>query len=302
MTRRSVRGDDWGAARSRPGTVRHRPRGGLCGARGARPGRDGGPVRGERDSTPGAPLVAVIDPVDGSTNASRRIPWYACSICILDGDGPRVSYVGNLVADVRYTAIRGQGSWRNGERLVPSGCTEIGKSIIALSGYPRHMMGWSQFRALRCGLARPLCRCRGSSRRLRRRRGIGARILGLPGRDARLYRGRGCGARNRWVRARGNRPRGAPAGRCRRHGRATGPGYRRRSTGPARCRTMSPKKRAPKRRSGGARGASSGSVKPVRLAHWRGGRCAQGALPHRGRSEQGRLLLPVGSWRGPERL
>jgi hypothetical protein len=32
---------------------------------------------------------------------------------------------------------------------------------------------------------------------------------------------------------------------------------------------MSPKKRAPKRRSGGSGGASSGSVKPVRLAHWR---------------------------------
>ena len=97
---------------------------------------------------PGEPLVAVVDPVDGTTNASRRIPWYACSICIVDGDGPRVSYVGNLVADVRYTAIRGQGSWRNGERLVPSGCTEIGESIIGLSGYPRTWMGWSQFRAL----------------------------------------------------------------------------------------------------------------------------------------------------------
>jgi myo-inositol-1(or 4)-monophosphatase len=97
---------------------------------------------------PEAPLVAVVDPVDGTTNASRRIPWYACSICVVDAEGPRVSYVANLVSDVRYSAIRGQGSWRNGEKLVPSNCTEIGKSIIGLSGYPRTWMGWSQFRAL----------------------------------------------------------------------------------------------------------------------------------------------------------
>ena len=45
---------------------------------------------------PGSALVAVIDPVDGSTNASRGIPWYASSICVLDADGPRVSVVANL--------------------------------------------------------------------------------------------------------------------------------------------------------------------------------------------------------------
>lgn len=94
-----------------------------------------------------APLLAVVDPVDGSTNASRRIPWYACSICVVDTEGPWVSYVANLVTDVRYSAIRGQGSWRDGERLVPSGCTEMNRAIVALSGYPRAWMGWSQFRA-----------------------------------------------------------------------------------------------------------------------------------------------------------
>jgi myo-inositol-1(or 4)-monophosphatase len=97
---------------------------------------------------PESALVAVVDPVDGTTNASRRIPWYACSICIVDDQGPLVSYVASLVSDVRYSAIRGQGSWRNDERLVPSNCSEIGKSIIGLSGYPRTWMGWSQFRAL----------------------------------------------------------------------------------------------------------------------------------------------------------
>ncbi len=52
--------------------------------------------------------MAVVDPVDGSTNASRGIPWYASSICMLDADGPRVSVVANLANGVRYHAVRGR--------------------------------------------------------------------------------------------------------------------------------------------------------------------------------------------------
>ncbi len=96
---------------------------------------------------PDAPLVAVIDPVDGSTNASRGIPWYACSVCVLDELGPTVSLVANLSSGVRYSAVRGGGSWRDGKRLAPSGCESIHQAVVAVSGYPRRHMGWSQFRA-----------------------------------------------------------------------------------------------------------------------------------------------------------
>jgi len=96
---------------------------------------------------PGSELVAVIDPVDGSTNASRGIPWYACSICVLDEVGPRVAVVSNLASGVRYSAVRGEGAWRDGKRLSHSGCEDIGDAIVAVTGYPRVRMGWSQFRA-----------------------------------------------------------------------------------------------------------------------------------------------------------
>ena len=33
-------------------------------------------------------LLAVIDPIDGSTNAHRGIPFYSTSICVLDAEGP----------------------------------------------------------------------------------------------------------------------------------------------------------------------------------------------------------------------
>jgi fructose-1,6-bisphosphatase/inositol monophosphatase family enzyme len=96
---------------------------------------------------PDAPLVAVVDPVDGSTNASRGIPWYATSVCVLDGDGPRVAVVANLATGVRYHAVRGTGAWRGATRLAPSPCTEMRRAVVALSGFPRRHLGWAQFRA-----------------------------------------------------------------------------------------------------------------------------------------------------------
>ena len=95
----------------------------------------------------GAALVAVVDPVDGSTNASRGVPWYACSICVVDHDGPRVAVVANLAAGDRYHAVRGEGAWKGSTRLATSGCRVMSEAIVALTGYPRRHMGWSQFRA-----------------------------------------------------------------------------------------------------------------------------------------------------------
>lgn len=93
-------------------------------------------------------LVAVVDPVDGSTNASRRIPWYATSICVLDGDGPRVALVVNQATAVCYEAVRGQGATRNGKRIASSGCRSLKEAIVAFSGYPHKYLGWHQYRSL----------------------------------------------------------------------------------------------------------------------------------------------------------
>jgi len=96
---------------------------------------------------PDSALVAVVDPVDGSTNASRRIPWYATSVCVLDADGSRVSVVANLATGVRYHAVRGAGAWRGTTRLVPSGCETLRRAVVGITGMPRRHLGWAQFRA-----------------------------------------------------------------------------------------------------------------------------------------------------------
>ncbi len=66
-------------------------------------------------------LLAVIDPVDGSTNADRGVPFYSTSICVMDAEGPRVGLVVNLATGERYAAVRGGGAEKDGRALVPSG-------------------------------------------------------------------------------------------------------------------------------------------------------------------------------------
>jgi len=93
-------------------------------------------------------LCAVIDPVDGSTNAARRIPWYATSICVLDASGPLLALVRNQATGTSYEAIRGEGAWRDGAEIRPSGATELRASVIGISGFPGRYLGWRQYRAL----------------------------------------------------------------------------------------------------------------------------------------------------------
>ena len=93
-------------------------------------------------------LLAVLDPVDGSTNASRGIPWFATSICVLDDEGPLVALVVNQASGVRYQAVRGGGARRDGEAIAPTAVRELRRAIVGLSGYPPRHLGWRQYRAL----------------------------------------------------------------------------------------------------------------------------------------------------------
>ncbi len=96
----------------------------------------------------GNDLVVVVDPVDGSTNASRGIPWYATSLCAVDADGPRASLVVNLATGTRYQAVRGGGATRDGRPIRPSRATTIPDSLLVLNGYAPTHLGWRQYRSL----------------------------------------------------------------------------------------------------------------------------------------------------------
>jgi len=96
---------------------------------------------------PERPVLVVVDPVDGSTNASRGLPWWAVSLCALDELGPLAAVVDGPPAGERFQALRGHGASRNGDPISPSTVEDISRSVIAFNGHPTAYFGWAQFRA-----------------------------------------------------------------------------------------------------------------------------------------------------------
>jgi fructose-1,6-bisphosphatase/inositol monophosphatase family enzyme len=97
---------------------------------------------------PDAPITIVIDPIDGSSNAARDIPYWATSLCALDREGPLAALVINHATGSSFRALRGKGATRDGEPLVPSDKTRVEDAVVGISNFPGRMLAWKQFRAL----------------------------------------------------------------------------------------------------------------------------------------------------------
>lgn len=140
--------DDWGLAGTRPGQYRSD----LAADEAALAvlDRAGLGVLSEESGVQWADrdLFCVVDPVDGSTNASRGIPWFATSLCVLDPDGPLAAVVVNQATGTRFEAVRGGGARRDGRPIAPSGTTQLRRALVALSGWPPFHFGWRQYRSL----------------------------------------------------------------------------------------------------------------------------------------------------------
>ena len=75
---------------------------------------------GERVFGAGGPPWVVCDPIDGSLNAKRDIPFFSLSVAVADGEtmaDVRFGYVYDFGNGEEWTAERGSGAFRNGEQL-----------------------------------------------------------------------------------------------------------------------------------------------------------------------------------------
>jgi fructose-1,6-bisphosphatase/inositol monophosphatase family enzyme len=107
-----------------------------------------------------APITVVIDPIDGSTNCSRGIPYWCTSLCALDGDGALAALVQNHPAQQRNTALRGGGAFRDGVPVRASRATTIEQSVIGFAGWPARPVAPKQTRVLG-SIALELCEVAG---------------------------------------------------------------------------------------------------------------------------------------------
>jgi myo-inositol-1(or 4)-monophosphatase len=94
------------------------------------------------------PIMVVLDPVDGSTNASLGLPWWATSLCAVDNQGPLAAVVVNQPLGKVYKAVRGEGATADGKPIRPTACDQLSKAVVAFCGVPKKYLGWTQARVL----------------------------------------------------------------------------------------------------------------------------------------------------------
>jgi myo-inositol-1(or 4)-monophosphatase len=82
-----------------------------------------------------ANLIAVVDPLDGSANFERGIPFYCTSVAIAGGPTIQDVFFGivrNLVTGDVYLSEKGKGAMKNGETIRASTPLALSESVAAM--------------------------------------------------------------------------------------------------------------------------------------------------------------------------
>lgn len=62
--------------------------------------------------------VWVVDPLDGTNNFARSLPFFAVSVGLMDGNESLVGVIIDVVGKKEYYAVKGGGAFCNGEKIV----------------------------------------------------------------------------------------------------------------------------------------------------------------------------------------
>jgi myo-inositol-1(or 4)-monophosphatase len=77
----------------------------------------------------------IVDPLDGTVNFAHGVQPWCVSIGLSWNDQRLVGVIYVPLSDELFTAARGLGSWRNGQRLAVSSTDSLERSLIA-TGFP----------------------------------------------------------------------------------------------------------------------------------------------------------------------
>ena len=85
-------------------------------------------------------VTFVVDPLDGTTNFLHGFPVYAVSIAAVSEGALDAGVIIDVPRGDRCTAVRGEGAWRNGERITVSSIDDPSKALIG-TGFPfKHLI------------------------------------------------------------------------------------------------------------------------------------------------------------------
>jgi myo-inositol-1(or 4)-monophosphatase len=90
-------------------------------------------IVGEEGTTgnPSGEHVWYVDPLDGTTNYTHRLPFFCVSIALRTGGETVAGVVYDPSHDEMFAAVRHGGATCNGERLHVSGITRLDRALVA---------------------------------------------------------------------------------------------------------------------------------------------------------------------------
>lgn len=79
--------------------------------------------------------IWIIDPLDGTTNFLRQIPYFSVSLALQVSGTLELGLVYNIMLDEMFSAARGKGAFLNGNKIQVSNTSSLKECIIA-TGFP----------------------------------------------------------------------------------------------------------------------------------------------------------------------
>lgn len=80
-------------------------------------------------------VLAVVDPLDGSSNFERGVPFYCTSVAMVEGrrlEDVTLGVIRDLVRGDIYIARRGKGATKNGKRIRTSSTTKPSDAVVGI--------------------------------------------------------------------------------------------------------------------------------------------------------------------------
>ncbi len=77
--------------------------------------------------------VWIVDPMDGTKEFTKRIPEFCVSIALVEDGEPVLGVIFNPAADVAVWGTRGDGTFRDGERVHVSSVGSLAESVVIAS-------------------------------------------------------------------------------------------------------------------------------------------------------------------------